>query len=222
MPRASLRSAVAPVEVPAGLPSDLLARRRADSGPLQIIDLACGTGANLRYLAPRLGGDLVPGPGLEVDLLRRLDALPLLALGLASASAAGDESRHPVTLWQVEGATNSVYLLGSIHLLRAQDHPLPRAIDAAYGDAEIIVMELDMDDLDPVYTQAAFNEAGVLTDGRTLRDLMGADLYAQAETAAAAADTGTARYGTGIRHTRRRARHGHTDARRDPVRKRYG
>lgn len=118
--------------------------------------------------------------------MRRL--LPILVLILTAASATADESRHAVTLWQVEGATNSVYLLGSIHLLRAQDHPLPRAIDAAYSDAEIIVMELDMDDLDPVYTQAAFNEAGVLKDGRTLRDLMGEDLYAQAEAAAAAAD----------------------------------
>jgi SAM-dependent methyltransferase len=27
------------------------------SGPLRVIDLACGTGANLRWLAPRLGGD---------------------------------------------------------------------------------------------------------------------------------------------------------------------
>ena len=41
----------------APLPADLLAHRRADSGPLHIIDLACGTGANLRYLAPRLGGE---------------------------------------------------------------------------------------------------------------------------------------------------------------------
>ena len=41
----------------APLPAELLARRRADSGPLHIIDLACGTGANLRNLAPRLGGE---------------------------------------------------------------------------------------------------------------------------------------------------------------------
>jgi SAM-dependent methyltransferase len=31
-------------------------RRRAGSGVLRVLDLACGTGANLRYLAPRLGG----------------------------------------------------------------------------------------------------------------------------------------------------------------------
>jgi len=38
-------------------PAELLARSRPNNGPLHIIDLACGTGANLRYLAPRLGGE---------------------------------------------------------------------------------------------------------------------------------------------------------------------
>lgn len=35
---------------------DLVARRGRPSGPLRILDLGSGTGANLRYLAPRLGG----------------------------------------------------------------------------------------------------------------------------------------------------------------------
>ena len=36
--------------------AELPLHRRADSGALCVLDLACGTGANLRYLAPRLGG----------------------------------------------------------------------------------------------------------------------------------------------------------------------
>jgi uncharacterized protein YbaP (TraB family) len=99
-----------------------------------------------------------------------------------------DETGHPVTMWQVDGRTNTVYVLGSIHLLREQDHPLPGIIDSAYEDAEVIVMELDMDDMDPAYTQMAFNRAGVMTDGTTLRDLMGEDAYSQAAEAAAAVD----------------------------------
>ena len=118
---------------------------------------------------------------------RRLTIL-LAALFASVAPASADDASHPVTLWRVSGEHNSVYLLGSIHLLRAQDHPLPRVIDRAYEDADIVVMELDMDDLDPAYTQAAFNRAGVMTDGTTLRELMGEDLYAKAEEAAAAID----------------------------------
>lgn len=36
--------------------AELPLHRRADGGALCVLDLACGTGANLRYLAPRLGG----------------------------------------------------------------------------------------------------------------------------------------------------------------------
>jgi uncharacterized protein YbaP (TraB family) len=107
---------------------------------------------------------------------------------LVAFAARADDSAHPLTLWRVDGAANAVYLLGSIHLLRPEDHPLPRAIDAAYDDAEVVVMELDMDDLDPAYTQAAFNSAGLMTDGTTLRDLMGEAYYEAAEEAAAVID----------------------------------
>ena len=118
--------------------------------------------------------------------MKRLILAVLLPF-FAAASLAHDEG-HPVTLWQVDGKKNSVYLLGSIHLLREEDHPLPAVIDRAYEDAEVIVMELDMDDLDAAYTQAAFNRAGVMTDGTTLADLMGKKLYATAEKAAAVID----------------------------------
>ncbi len=118
--------------------------------------------------------------------MRRVAAC--LALWMVASAGLADDAGHPVTMWRVEGVSNTIYLLGSIHLLRAEDHPLPRAIDDAYEDAEVIVMELDMDDLNPLYTQAAFNEAGVMTDGGTLRDLMGEDLYAQAEAAAKIVD----------------------------------
>jgi len=94
------------------------------------------------------------------------------------------ETGHPLTLWQVAGANNSVYLLGSIHLLRSEDYPLPSAFEAAYDDAEVLVMEVDMDDLDPLAAQTLFTTYGVLKDATTLRDLMGDQLYAEAVAAA--------------------------------------
>ncbi len=105
--------------------------------------------------------------------------LAFLALPLYASDAG-----HPVTLWQVSGSTNSVYLLGSVHLLRSEDYPLPSAFDTAYDDADVLIMEVDMDDLDPIATQSAFTTYGVLHDDTTLRDLMGDELYRQAEMAA--------------------------------------
>lgn len=83
-------------------------------------------------------------------------------------------------MWQVDGAQNRLYLLGSVHLLRADDHPLPSIIDTAYADAETIVMELDMDDIDPVAAQQQVRKLGLLPDGQSLGKLMGPRLYARA------------------------------------------
>lgn len=111
----------------------------------------------------------------------------VLALVVCSPAVADSES-HPVTLWRAQGISNNVYLLGSIHLLREEDHPLPTAIDLAYEDADVLIMELDMDDIDSMATQQLFNQSGVLRDGTTLRDLMGEELYLRAEIAAEAND----------------------------------
>jgi uncharacterized protein YbaP (TraB family) len=111
-------------------------------------------------------------------------SLRLLLLVLLAHPAHATESGHPVTMWEVAGAKNSVYLLGSIHLLRSEDYPLPTALDAAYSEAEVLIMEVDMDDLNPIATQTAFTTYGVLQDDRTLRDLMGDELYHEALTAA--------------------------------------
>jgi SAM-dependent methyltransferase len=63
--------------------------RASATGPLRVIDLACGTGANLRWLAPRLGGDQ---QWLVVDhdaaLLRRWPAC------LGAASGRSSTPRH--------------------------------------------------------------------------------------------------------------------------------
>ncbi len=102
--------------------------------------------------------------------------LPLLA----PLSAAAD-SATPVTLWQADGKRNQLYLLGSVHLLRESDYPLPDVIDRAYEDAEQLVMELDMDDLDPFGTQATVTRLGLLEGGRTLVDVLGRNDYGRAK-----------------------------------------
>jgi len=108
-----------------------------------------------------------------------------MALLATSCTALADDA-HPLSMWQIDGTNNSVYLLGSVHLLREEDYPLPSAIYAAYEEAEVLVMELDMDDLDPIAEQALAIDLGLIKDGRSLRDLMGPKLYAEAEELAAA------------------------------------
>lgn len=112
----------------------------------------------------------------------------LLLLMLAWLPGPAIADGQPVTMWLAEGAANRVYILGSVHLLRAEDHPLPAALEAAYDDAEAIIMELDMDDLDATYVQMTTNRLGIIQDERTLKDFMGAALYGQAAREAVALD----------------------------------
>jgi uncharacterized protein YbaP (TraB family) len=98
-----------------------------------------------------------------------------------------DTGGHPVTMWRAAGENNSVYLLGSIHLLRPQDLPLPSVVDTAYDDAEVLVMELDMDDLGADVSQV-FAKSGVMKDGTTLRQVLGEEYFARASAAADAID----------------------------------
>lgn len=112
--------------------------------------------------------------------MRFLAAIWLVVL-LAGSPALAAEDGHPLSMWRIDGARNSVYLLGSIHMLREQDYPIPSAIYDAYRDAEALIMEIDMDDIDPLQEQAIATELGLIHDGRVLRDLMGPALFAEAE-----------------------------------------
>jgi uncharacterized protein YbaP (TraB family) len=115
--------------------------------------------------------------------MRSIFSLAVALLMALPASARADD-RLPI--WQVDGERNRVYLLGSIHLLRQQDYPLPAGFDSVYEDAEKLIMELDMDDMDPVESQALANQMGLIQDGRTLKDLLGEETYAEAESLAEA------------------------------------
>lgn len=91
-------------------------------------------------------------------------------------------------IWAAEGQQNTVYLLGSLHLLREEDYPLPEIVGLIYEDADVLVMELDTDDIDFVDVMATFRELGMLQDGTSLQDVLGEELFAQASAAAKATD----------------------------------
>ncbi len=102
--------------------------------------------------------------------------LPLLLTTSVSADPAA---------WQVGGSEGQIWLLGSVHYLREQDYPLPPIVDELYGLADTLVMELDLDDLDPVALQASFSTAAVLPPNTTLREILDPETYARTESLAA-------------------------------------
>lgn len=113
---------------------------------------------------------------------RLLAACALAALGTATAWA---DSAGPV--WSIHRpGGGTVYLAGSVHVLDTARSQLPPAFDAAYHDAERIVMEIDLDDLDPM-AAAAFLESHARIEGDgNLRTILGAERFARVDHAARA------------------------------------
>jgi uncharacterized protein YbaP (TraB family) len=83
-------------------------------------------------------------------------------------------------LWQIQTASGEVLLLGSVHMLRAQDYPLAGAIEAAYERADRVVLELDLATLDPVQMQLSLRRLGMAEEGDSLETLMGPDSWRKA------------------------------------------
>ena len=99
----------------------------------------------------------------------------LLALSLLGSVAA--HAGSPV--WAIHGDHNTVYLAGSVHLLKAEDSSLPPGFDRAYKGSKAIVMELAIDKIDPMATAQWMMENGMLKDGETLRATIGDERYAR-------------------------------------------
>lgn len=109
-------------------------------------------------------------------MIRRLATL--LATAALAVAPAPTEAAERSVVWSVRGEHNTVYLFGSIHVLRPGDVGLPRAAQAAYDDAEQLVMEIDMDDpaiADPLAMAAQMQRYAQLPAGQSLESVLGAD-----------------------------------------------
>lgn len=113
--------------------------------------------------------------GLCAALLR-LDPQALALQDLAQDSVRSQ--KH--FLWQVEAPNgNAAYLVGSIHVLTADAYPLPAAIEKAFAASKTLVEEVDLDEMsDPTTMMSALAKA-MLTDGRTLDQLISPETYAE-------------------------------------------
>jgi uncharacterized protein YbaP (TraB family) len=108
----------------------------------------------------------------------RLDfaASLVLACGLFACLAAhADGALH--TLWKVKGQYNTVYLLGSVHVLKPGDHSLPEEALRAYAAAGALVMEIDLNTDGPENLREADLALETLPPGETLAQVLGPETY---------------------------------------------
>ena len=107
---------------------------------------------------------------------RRLLVSAAAALLLCLPGAAALASDHH-TLWGVRGAHNTVYLFGSVHVLKPAESELPDEAVRAYEHAGALVMELDLNDPAAAALLASDPAIETLPAGQTLSETLGAQVY---------------------------------------------
>ncbi len=92
----------------------------------------------------------------------------LAALILATTTHAAPVAPPVPLLWKVSDADNSVYMLGSFHLLKPGDYPLSKDTDAAFEDAESLVFEIPPEEISSPALAMQMAQAALRTDGTSL------------------------------------------------------
>lgn len=103
-----------------------------------------------------------------------------LAVQLAVAACVRPAAADPLA-WQITENSGALSLLGSVHYLREQDYPLPPVVDRLYEEADALLFELDLDDLDGATIQSELMAAALLPEGVSLESALGPELYALTE-----------------------------------------
>lgn len=91
----------------------------------------------------------------------------LLVLSTLSGSVLADSP-----IWQVSNGHNKVYIGGTMHMLSQHDFPLPSVFDKAYNDADILVFETDIDQLQQPEFQQLSLQLLTYQDGTSLKDVL--------------------------------------------------
>ena len=107
------------------------------------------------------------------------------AVATLAATVPGAVTADPA-VWRMTNDNGAeVTLLGSMHVLRASDYPLPASVDGLIDRSEQIVMELDMDDVDAAAQQRVILETALLPQGTVLANVVDARVYTQVQQSAA-------------------------------------
>ena len=103
---------------------------------------------------------------------------------MISANAVYAEAPKPL-LWKVSDANNSLYLLGSFHMLKTTDYPLAKSTDMAFDDAEQLYFELSPEEMNNPALGQKMAQAAMRTDGKTLQQSLSAETWKKFEVSAA-------------------------------------
>lgn len=110
----------------------------------------------------------IQSPAMERFLYLFSLLLGISATLASSLSAKDSAARAPI--WLLEGENATIYLAGSVHLLREKDLPIPAAFDEVYDLCDEVVFELDIAEMMDPATSKRVQKNGMLPKGETFED----------------------------------------------------
>ena len=104
--------------------------------------------------------------------------LTLLGLCFLSLAVTGQLSAQEKSfLWKVDSDRNSLYILGSIHLLNKEAYPLKQSIENAFEQTNKLVLEIDLRSANPEKIQQLMLQKSASTDGAFLQQNVSEETY---------------------------------------------
>jgi uncharacterized protein YbaP (TraB family) len=102
-------------------------------------------------------------------------ASPEVTNAAPSKAVSSTASKH--CLWEVRGASNTVFLLGSMHLMKPDMYPLAEEIETAYKRSDTVVFETDIKAMEsPEFAMKIMAQA-TYPEGDTLKKHLSAANY---------------------------------------------
>ncbi|MCZ6619612.1 MAG: TraB/GumN family protein [Gammaproteobacteria bacterium] len=124
-----------------------------------------------RKLVRQTGVSLIPKQTCEVVHLNE----ERVTTG-ADIRARVPEGAHPLYLWRYTSASATVYLAGSIHVLKPTLYPLAPQLERAFEQSDLLVLEVDTEKYPLDEMQRKMMDAALLREGLTLKKVLSAAL----------------------------------------------
>ncbi len=105
---------------------------------------------------------------MKALMLRGIFCVCLMVIQAGTAVAREEAAK--CFLWEARSESATVYLLGSIHMMREELYPLDPCYDAAFAKADTVVVELNLLAVDPSEMARRMLSLGMLPQGETLAD----------------------------------------------------
>jgi len=86
------------------------------------------------------------------------------------------------SVWRISKNGNNLFLGGSIHILRSEDFPLPKAFDNAFEQSTMLVLETDIEQIENENIMQYLITKMILPGDKTLRSILDSETYKMLQT----------------------------------------